>query len=100
MRVGGRGAVVGEVLGRRDYACLLETFDRGGPHPGYRLRVLPVRTVSYRGAEAGVYDGCEVRVDPGPQELPSHPGRYLARLLGVSTLSDLGGRGLGRDPGR
>ena len=100
VRVGGRGAVVGEVLGRRDHAGPLEALDGGGPHPGYQLGVLAVGTVADRGPEARVYHGGEVRVDAGPQELAAHPGRDVARLVGVPAAPDLGRGGLGRDPGR
>src|SRR3712207_8180932 len=43
VRVRGRRAVVGEVLGRRDDSRCLETFDRRRPHLGDELRVFPER---------------------------------------------------------
>ena len=92
--------MVGEVLGRRDYPCLLETPDGGDPHPGYQLGVLPEGTVADGGAMSGIYDWGEVRVDAGPQELASHSGRDAARFVGVFAPSDRRGGGLRRDPGR
>ena len=91
--------MVGEVLGRRDYPCLLETLDGGDPHPGYQLGVLPEGTVTDSGAMSGIYDGGEVRVDAGPQELASHPGRDEARLVGVFAPSDPAAAGSGATQG-
>jgi hypothetical protein len=99
VRVCGRRTVVWEVLGCRDHTGLLETLDGRSPHPGHKLRVLPIGTVADGRSEARVDDGGEVGVDTGPQELAAHRGGDVTCLARVSTATDLGSGRLRRNPG-
>src|SRR5215213_1589202 len=87
------------MLGRRDYASLLETLDGRSPHPGHKLGVIPIGAVADRSPEARVDDGGEVRVDTGPQELATHSGGDVVCFVRVCPATDLGSSRLRRDPG-